>query len=410
LDRSEPAKASFLFLFCALTAVGLFLKEKGASLPRKHPLWRATSVLGIFWVLDLLMVPSRVLRTVPDPYRLAPVVEAAQEARLWAGEGRMVSLRATDRYYPSGVKGPADSMRATAQALLPNAQMVLGLKSAAGHLSIRSDGHQNLVRYLQRGHPYEGRVLDAAGVKLLVLPGALSPFKYSVHEPRHGSVFTRNAGAMGSAWEAGRVREFPDRKAVFEALLDAKAFLEDEVYLERGGPEGPVRLAPSDRKLRVKGPSFLGRLEGWADRLYQGPTQIGRNRTVPCEAFFEVIPPGGGSLIGIPSKEGRRPKLGGAYVPSATDAGRWLVFSESFAPGWKVWVNGTPKPIFRANGLFMAVPVPGKDGGKVVFRYGPAPFRLGAFLGLLAWTAWIILLATRIIRRARGWGGLLPLR
>ena len=61
----------------------------------------------------------------------------------------------------------------------------------------------------------------------------------------------------------------------------------------------------------------------------------------------------------------------------------FLVFDESFAPGWNAWVDGSPKPIFRADGLFMAVPLASAGAHQVLFRYEPLAFRLGLFLTLL---------------------------
>jgi hypothetical protein len=186
------------------------------------------------------------------------------------------------------------------------------------------------------------------------------------------------------------VREFIDRKAVFQALLDPRAFLEDEVFLEKDGEKGAVRLSPSRRSIRDGRSSLWDRLGSWAGRIHLRQTDVGRNRLSPCEVQFEVTPPGRGNFPGIPSARSLKPRLGGAFTPSAGEAGRWLVFGESFAPGWKAWVNGDPKPIFRSYGLFMAVPVPGRDGGRVVFRYEPTAFRLGLFLSLLALAGWAL--------------------
>jgi len=62
-----------------------------------------------------------------------------------------------------------------------------------------------------------------------------------------------------------------------------------------------------------------------------------------------------------------------------------LVLGDTYYPGWKVFVNGNPKKIYRANYAFRAVPL---NAGihKVEFVYDPVSFKLGAgvtFLGIL---------------------------
>lgn len=66
----------------------------------------------------------------------------------------------------------------------------------------------------------------------------------------------------------------------------------------------------------------------------------------------------------------------------------YLVLADIWFPGWTVTVDGQPQPVYRANYLFRATPVPaGKH--EVVFRFEPVSYRIGqqvtlASLGLLA--------------------------
>ena len=59
-----------------------------------------------------------------------------------------------------------------------------------------------------------------------------------------------------------------------------------------------------------------------------------------------------------------------------------LVLSDTYFPGWKVFVNGNPKKIYQANYTFRAVPL---NAGihKVEFVYDPMSFKVGAGVTLL---------------------------
>jgi hypothetical protein len=72
-------------------------------------------------------------------------------------------------------------------------------------------------------------------------------------------------------------------------------------------------------------------------------------------------------------------------VEIATDSPRdgFLVFSDTYRPGWSASVDGRLTPILRAQTAFRAVRVPaGKH--RVLFFYRPASLRVGAAVSLLA--------------------------
>ena len=61
----------------------------------------------------------------------------------------------------------------------------------------------------------------------------------------------------------------------------------------------------------------------------------------------------------------------------------WLVLTDTFYPGWRATVDGSPVPILRANGLFRAIRVEAHDQ-HVVFQYRPASWRAGLAVSLLS--------------------------
>jgi hypothetical protein len=65
-----------------------------------------------------------------------------------------------------------------------------------------------------------------------------------------------------------------------------------------------------------------------------------------------------------------------------TEEDGFLVLSDTYYPGWKVYVDGEKKKIYRANYTFRAVPLrPGTH--QVKFVYDPLSFKLGAMITFL---------------------------
>ncbi len=62
----------------------------------------------------------------------------------------------------------------------------------------------------------------------------------------------------------------------------------------------------------------------------------------------------------------------------------YLTLKDTFYPGWEATVNSAPTPIYRANLLFRAVPVPAGDS-TVVFRFEPTLWRAALYIGIALW-------------------------
>jgi hypothetical protein len=196
LDKLEVSKASFLFVFCAFTAIGLYASRVFQKSPKNSWLQRAAWFLALIWVLDVVLVPFRMVHPVPDPYQNPQVQACVSQVKPLVGEGRIVSLRPGEQVYSAAVTDYAGSFQETAERLTQNTNVVWGIKSAQGHLTTVVDGYQNLTKYLQEGFPYNSRVLDAAGVNVILAPQPLSDFKYRNLGSIAGLTLTHNAGAM----------------------------------------------------------------------------------------------------------------------------------------------------------------------------------------------------------------------
>lgn len=331
LDHLEISKTSFLFPFCALTAAALWANETMKNKSRSK--WMRTYgwIVAAVWILDIALVPFRIVHSVPDPYQDANVKKSVERVKELAGDGRILSVRDEEAVYSSSVTDYAGSFRETAERMTQNTNVVWGVPSAQAHLTTVVDGYQNLATYIRQGYPYDGRVLDAAGVRLLIADKILPGFKYGVHEPQKEWQLIRNAGAMPGEWLVDKGTVVEDRAHSFGQLLAPKAFLEEECWLDEDGSGKVMDLAPVFHMTHSQAGSFCS---------FQYHIPIGHSR------FF--------------------------------------VLDQTFTPGWHAWVDGHPEPVFRANGLWMAVAVQPGSAHEVQFQFTPTSFRLGLFLSLIA--------------------------
>ena len=59
----------------------------------------------------------------------------------------------------------------------------------------------------------------------------------------------------------------------------------------------------------------------------------------------------------------------------------FLVLTDTYYPGWKVYIDGKESKIYRADYLFRAVPLP--KGRQVVrYVYDPLSFKIGLLISL----------------------------
>ncbi|MBI2863997.1 MAG: YfhO family protein [Chloroflexi bacterium] len=78
-------------------------------------------------------------------------------------------------------------------------------------------------------------------------------------------------------------------------------------------------------------------------------------------------------------------------VTARTGAAGYLILSDSYYPGWKAWVNGSPSDIFQANAAFRAVGLPAGES-LVEFRYDPLSFKLGVAISVFFLAVTLVLL------------------
>jgi len=73
----------------------------------------------------------------------------------------------------------------------------------------------------------------------------------------------------------------------------------------------------------------------------------------------------------------------------------YLVLKDAFYPGWEAMVNDAPTPIYRANLLFRALPVPAGES-RVVLRFEPSLWRAALYIGIALWIIASLILIPRL--------------
>nr|MBA3388430.1 YfhO family protein [Rubrobacter sp.] len=86
-------------------------------------------------------------------------------------------------------------------------------------------------------------------------------------------------------------------------------------------------------------------------------------------------------------------------LETSTGAPGLLVLSEVYYPAWKAYIDGRPAPIYRADHLLRAIPVPAGEH-TVELQYESSSLRAGMAISLTA-TAVLVALTLARIRRPR---------
>jgi hypothetical protein len=88
-------------------------------------------------------------------------------------------------------------------------------------------------------------------------------------------------------------------------------------------------------------------------------------------------------------------------VHTSTDADAWLVFSDTYYPGWTAAVDGQASAVLRGDVLFRVVPVPGGEH-DVELRFEPVSVKVGLGISLAALALAVVCLVVAGSRPGRG--------
>jgi len=108
-------------------------------------------------------------------------------------------------------------------------------------------------------------------------------------------------------------------------------------------------------------------------RLLRSPTFDART-TVSIETHDSAQPSGASVVAQAARVVNSTPTE--AHLQVRAESAGWLVALQPHYPGWTAVVDGKPRPLYRANGAFSAVPIEPGDS-DVVLRYEPLSVRIG---------------------------------
>jgi hypothetical protein len=90
-------------------------------------------------------------------------------------------------------------------------------------------------------------------------------------------------------------------------------------------------------------------------------------------------------------------EAGRIQVKTTTGAPGLLVLSEVYYPAWKAYVDGEPAPLYRADYLLRAIPIPTGDH-TVELRYESSSLKMGVAISLFAYAALVALVLAKARR------------
>lgn len=299
----------------------------------------ARSAAGVAWgwtglvLLDLFLVARAFGTPTAQGFYDRPP-EGVQVLRDELGGRRIYTPHSVDQLgnFLAGCRNPV-AFEWAKHAMLCNANVAFGVAQAQGCDPLSPRRHDAFAQVFDApGTPHgtrerifdlwdAGYLVEMRGVQPLDIPALQDPargFLLNPHEP------ALSRATLVSGWES-----YEDPQALLARLLSPEHDPRQAVLLEAapGGPAPPAAKAP------VGACDLIG-------------YDVAPNR---IQAAWHV---GRGGMLRI---------------------------LETWAPGWQATVNGQPAPVYRADFLFLAVPVP-EGSVQVELTYRPASLPLGAAL------------------------------
>lgn len=271
--------------------------------------------------------PRAALHTAPAV--LAPAIESERSCR--GLRPRLYRMLGLSRAAVS--PDPRLTALALHDSAHPNLATELGLAYVPGYESTHSSAFWSFWNYASARADGQ-RVLSALDVRWMLWPDALGALPSSFHPRAHtdraaGFTLAEVTPNRPRAFATTKVRWVPDIEAAFEAAIRPDRDAAEAILV------GPAREA--------RGP---------------GPVAA-----APCDVYAT------------------RPE--DVVLDCSLPAPGYAVLLDAWAPGWKAWVDGTPSPVEKMDGIARAVAMPA-GRHQVEMRFRAPGLRLGAALSLAA--------------------------
>ncbi len=350
--------------------------------------------------------------------------------------------RADERPVHRFLKAQGPKGRYATPSSLQSYSMLFGTEHASGHAALVDSRYQALldrsrtsanalsilnVKLVPLSHPTSVYpwcgARYASPLPIIDLPPELTPAKLSISPPIRGArrvVFywtPLGSGGTGVIEIGGSSHPLVGGEPLSLDFLEPTSLSELRVLVNKANPG--IRIEDVEVDLNPIGlkSDFL-EIDGMGINLHalprsyfivpsSVPSEIQTVESLGCWSVHQGIqvidPETGEGASGFFRKDAAEIE---SYEPErveiATDSPRdgFLVFSDTYRPGWSARVDGVKAPILRAHAAFRAVRVPaGKH--RVLFLYRPASLRLGAAVSLLALSLLVLWPAISWIRRKR---------
>ena len=231
-----------------------------------------------------------------------------------------------------------DGMRGLKERAVSNLGVIYGIYDAYGYGSIYNKRHEKIIDNIVKSKmPDETNLLNLLNVKYVISPKEFKASGYKIVRRSEKVNIYENENFLPRTFLADKAVIIKDEKKILEKLKNKDFEPEKEVILEEDFVD---TWRAEGRERRAEG--VVGRREA-VDVLKYEPGEV---------------------IIG-----------------AETNAPRFLVLSDTWYPGWKVYVDDKPDKIYRADYILRSVRLePGKH--IVKFTYDPFSFKIGAIITL----------------------------
>jgi len=340
-------------------------------------------------------------------WRLAPLLPALALCDLLAAHGGInPGLPLARLYPPTGavrfLAGRPERVAGVGEALRPNAAMVYGLYDPRGDDPVKLVRYEAVYRHFAAADPvyfqpvsrWDSPWLDQLGVRWVVAAaGEAAPasgwrLAYAGGDAR---VYERPGALPLVRWAAPSA----PRQASPQAPGSLSSF---EVPAPQSSPAAAARAAPGSPAAMASpdSPAAKGSPGSPAAMASLGSPAVKGSPASPAA----MVSLGSPAAKGSPAAPGGKAGLAAQVAMAAAglevlrrDPGRWeiawrsaeprlLEVAESWAPGWRAWVDGAPRPV-EAAGALLGVRL-GGGAGRLELRYRPPGLVAGAAVSVAA--------------------------